>query len=59
MSSNRDDRDFGWIQILIANSASKCWSVTAGDASIAAVPIVSKSTTFTHEADWVMTSTKI
>ena len=59
MSSNRDDRDFGWTQILIANSAPKCWSATAGDASTAAVPIVSRSTTFTHEADWVMTPTKI
>ena len=53
------DRGFGWTQILIANSAPKCWSVTAGDASIAGVPIVSRSTTYAREAGWVTTQTKI
>jgi len=57
--SNRDDRGFGWTQILIANSTPKCWNVTAGDASIAAVPIVSRFTTFAREAGWVTTQTKI
>ena len=55
MISNHDDRDFGSTQILIANSAPKCCSVTAGDASIAGVPIVFRSTTFAREACWVMT----
>ena len=53
MSSDHGDRDFGWTQIPIANSAPKCWSVTAGDASTAALPIVSRFTTFAHEACWV------
>ena len=46
-------------QILIANSAPKCWSVTAGDASTAELPIASRSTTFAREAGWVTTQTKI
>ncbi len=59
MVSDHDDRDCGWTQILIANSASKCWNVMDGDASIAAVPIVFRSTTFAHEVYWVTTQTKI
>jgi hypothetical protein len=59
MISDRDDRGFGWIRILIANSVSKCWSVTAGDASTAAAPIVFRSITFAHEAGWVTTPTTI
>ena len=59
MISNRDDRDFGWTQILIANSAPKCWSVTAGDASAVEVPIVFRFTTSTREAGWVTTQMKI
>ena len=50
MISNHDDRDFGWTQILIANSEPKCWTATAGDASTAAVPIVSRFTTSAREA---------
>jgi hypothetical protein len=58
MFSSRDDRDFGSTQILIANSTLKCWNVMGGDASVAAVPIISRSTTFAREADWVTTLTK-
>jgi hypothetical protein len=59
MISNHDDRDFGWTQILIANSVSKCWSATAGDARPVAASIVFRSTTFARGADWVMTQTEI
>jgi hypothetical protein len=59
MSSNHGDRDFGWTQIPIANSAPKCWSVTAGDANTAAVPLVFRFTTFAREACRVTTLTKI
>ncbi|MGB9243158.1 MAG: hypothetical protein WCC03_07385 [Candidatus Acidiferrales bacterium] len=59
MISNHDDRAFGWTQILIANSAPKCWCVTAGDASPAGLPIVSRSTTGAHEAGSVTIQTKI
>jgi len=57
--SNPDDRDFSWTQILIANSVSKCWSVMAGDASTAGLPIISRSTTFAREDDWAMTQARI
>jgi hypothetical protein len=57
MISSRDDRDFGSKQILITNFASKCWSVMAGDASTAGLPITSRFTTFAPEADWVTTLT--
>jgi hypothetical protein len=53
------DRGFGWTRILIANSAPKCCSATAGDARPVAAPIVFRSTTFTRGADWVMTQAKI
>ena len=53
------DQNCGSTQILIANSVSKCWRVTAGDARTVAVPIVFRSTTFARGADWVTTLTKI
>jgi hypothetical protein len=59
MISNLGDQDFGSAQILIANSAPKCWNVTAGDARHAAVLIVFKFTTFARGADWVMTRSRI
>jgi len=59
MISSRDDRDFGSTQILIANFGSKCWNVMGGDASIAGLPITSRSTTYTREAGWATTQTKI
>ena len=59
MISNHGDRDFGWILILIANSAPKCWSATVGDASVAVLPIVSRFTTCAREAYWATTQTKI
>jgi len=59
MISNHGDRGFGSTQIPIANSAPKCWSVMDGDASTVAVLIVSRSTTFAREADWVTIQTKI
>jgi hypothetical protein len=59
MISSPDDRDFGSAQILIANSVSECWSVTAGDASRAGVPFVFRSTTSTREVGSVTTQMKI
>jgi hypothetical protein len=53
------DRGFGWIRILIANSAPKCCSATAGDARPVAALAVFMSTTFVRGADWVMIQTKI